>query len=103
MLLVPEAATYTTHNKLKRRTSIPSAGFEPASPAIRRLQNYALDRTTTGIGDPYIIRVIQSRRMKSVGHVALMGERRNVYRGLDGNLEGERPLVTPTRRWEIIK
>ena len=41
--LVAEAATYTTHNKRK----MPSAGFEPAIPAIQPLQNYALDRTVT--------------------------------------------------------
>jgi len=35
--LVAEVATYTTHNKHKRRTTIPSARFEPAIPAIERL------------------------------------------------------------------
>jgi hypothetical protein len=35
--LVAETATYTTHNKHKRKTSMPSAGFEPAIPAIKRL------------------------------------------------------------------
>ena len=30
--LVAEAATYTTHNKHKRPTSVPSAGLEPAVP-----------------------------------------------------------------------
>jgi hypothetical protein len=29
---------------------MPSAGFEPAIPAIKQLQMYALDRTATGIG-----------------------------------------------------
>jgi len=38
--LVAEAATYTKHNKHKRRTSMPSAGFEPAIPAIKRLQSW---------------------------------------------------------------
>ena len=33
---------------------MPSAGFEPAIVAFRRLQTYALDRTATGIGDLYI-------------------------------------------------
>jgi len=46
---VAEAATYTTHNKHNRRTSMPSAGFEPAIPAIERLQTYPLGRTATGI------------------------------------------------------
>ena len=34
--LVAEAATYTTHNKHKRRTSVSSARFEPAIPAVER-------------------------------------------------------------------
>ena len=49
--LVAEAGTYTTHNKHNRRTSTPSAGFEPATPAIKRPQAYALARTATGIGN----------------------------------------------------
>jgi hypothetical protein len=28
-----------------------SAGFEPAIPAVKRLQTHALDRAATGIGD----------------------------------------------------
>jgi hypothetical protein len=30
-----------------------------------------------------------------------MGEGRNMYRVLVGNLEGKRPLESPRRRWEI--
>ena len=48
--LVAEAATYKTHNHHKTQTHMPSMGFEPAVPAIERLQNYTLDRTDTGIG-----------------------------------------------------
>jgi hypothetical protein len=33
---------------------------------------------------PYIVRVIKSRRKGWAGHVARMGERRNVYRVLGG-------------------
>ena len=40
---VAEAATYTINNKRKRRTSMPSARFEPAIPAVKRLQTYAID------------------------------------------------------------
>jgi hypothetical protein len=29
---------------------MPTAGFEPAIPAIKRLQSHSLDRTTIGIG-----------------------------------------------------
>jgi hypothetical protein len=34
------------------------------------------------------------------GHVASMGEGRNVYRVLMGKPEGKRPLERPMRRWE---
>jgi hypothetical protein len=35
-----------------------------------------------------------------VGHVALMGEGRGVYRILVGKPEGKRQLGRPRRRWE---
>jgi hypothetical protein len=44
-----------------------------------------------------IIRQIKSRRMR-VGHVAGMGEERNVYRVLMVNPEGKGLLVRPRRR-----
>jgi hypothetical protein len=47
---------------------------------------------------PIIIRIIQSRRMRWVGHVARMGEKRNVYRLLVGKPEGKRPLGRPRHR-----
>jgi hypothetical protein len=43
---------------------------------------------------------IKSRRMRWAGHVARMGEGRNVYRVLVGKPEGKRPLGRPRRRWE---
>jgi hypothetical protein len=36
---------------------MPSAGFEPAIPAIKRLQTYALDSTATGIGNSLIVEI----------------------------------------------
>jgi len=44
--------------------------------------------------------VIKSRRMKWMGHVAHMGERRGIYRVLVGKPEGKRPLGRPRHRWE---
>jgi hypothetical protein len=41
------------------------------------------------------IRQIKSRRMRWAGHVARMGEERNVYRVLMGKPEGKRPLGRP--------
>jgi hypothetical protein len=46
---------------------------------------------------PNIIRVIKSRRVRWMGHVACMGERRGLYRVLVGKLEGKRPLARPRR------
>jgi hypothetical protein len=48
---------------------------------------------------PDIVRQIKSRRMRWAGHVARMGEGRNVYRVLMGNREGKRPLGRPGR-WD---
>jgi len=47
-----------------------------------------------------IIRVIKSRRMRCVGHVARMGERRDVCRVLVGKPEGNISLGRPRLRWE---
>jgi len=49
---------------------------------------------------PNIVRVIKSRRMRWAGHVAHMGERRDVYRVLVGKPEGKKPLGRPRLRWE---
>jgi hypothetical protein len=49
---------------------------------------------------PNIVRVIKSRKMRWVGHVARMGEGRGVYRVLVGRPEGKRPLGRPRHRWE---
>jgi hypothetical protein len=47
---------------------------------------------------PSIIRIIKSRRMRWAGHVAGMGEKRNVYRLLLGKPEGRRTLGRPRCR-----
>ena len=49
---------------------------------------------------PIIVRVVKSRRMRWVGHVARMGEDREVHRMLVGKPEGKRTLERPRRRWE---
>jgi hypothetical protein len=49
---------------------------------------------------PDIIRQIKSRRIRWAGHMARMGEGRNVYRVLVGKPEGKRPLGRPRHRWE---
>ena len=47
---------------------------------------------------PNIVRVIKSRRMRWAGHVALMGESRDIYRILVGKPEGKRLLGRPRHR-----
>jgi hypothetical protein len=49
---------------------------------------------------PNIIRQIKSRRMRWVGHVACMGEERNVYKVLMGKPEWKSPFGRPRHRWK---
>jgi len=44
--------------------------------------------------------VVKSRRMRWAGHVARLGEGRDVHRVLVGKPEGKRPLGKPRRSWE---
>jgi hypothetical protein len=43
--------------------------------------------------------MIKSRRMRCVGNVAQIGEKRDAYRILVGKLEGKRALGRPRCRW----
>ena len=62
----------------------------------RKIQNEDLNNLYCS---SHIVRVIKSR-MRWVGHVARMGERRDVYRVLVGKPEGKRPRGRPRRGWE---
>jgi hypothetical protein len=64
-------------------------------PKWRKLHNEELHNLYPS---PSIIRIIKSRRMRWAGHVAWMGEKRNVYRLLAGKPEGKRRLGRPRRR-----
>jgi hypothetical protein len=64
----------------------------------RKLHNEELHNVYSS---PSIIRIIKSRRMRWAGHVARMGEKRNVYRLLVGKPEGKRPLGRPRHRWIV--
>jgi len=55
----------------------------------RKLHNKELNDLYSS---PKIARVIKSRRMRWVGHVVCMGERRGVYRILVGEPDGKRPF-----------
>jgi hypothetical protein len=48
---------------------------------------------------PSIIRILKSRRMRWVGHVSQLGEKRHAYRLLVGKPEEKRPLGRPRHRW----
>jgi hypothetical protein len=61
----------------------------------RKLHNEELHNLYSS---PSIIRIIKSRRMRWALHVALMGEKRNVYMLLIGKPEGKRPQGRPRRR-----
>jgi hypothetical protein len=63
---------------------------------MRKLHNEKLHNLYSSLR---IIRIIKSRRMRWAGHVARMGENRNVYRLLVGKPEGKRPLGRPRLRW----
>jgi hypothetical protein len=62
----------------------------------RKLHNEELHNLYSS---PSIIRIIKSRRMRWAGHMARMGEKRNMYRLLVGKPEGKRPLGRPRRKW----
>jgi hypothetical protein len=47
-----------------------------------------------------IIRMIKLRRVRWAGCIARMGENRNGYRVLVGNVGGKRPIGSPRRRLE---
>jgi hypothetical protein len=50
----------------------------------------------------HVIRMIKSRRMRWVGHVARTEEMNNAYKILVMKPEGKRPFGRPRSRWEII-
>jgi hypothetical protein len=80
-------------NKVLRRTFGPKR--DEVTGELRKLHNEELSDLYSSLN---ILRVIKSRRMRWVGHVARMGERR--IRILVGKPEGKMPLGRPRRRWE---
>jgi hypothetical protein len=63
-------------------------------------ENLHNDELHSLYSSPNMVRVIKSRRIRWVGHVAHMGEGRGVYMVLVGRPEGKRPLGRPRCRWE---
>jgi hypothetical protein len=62
----------------------------------RKLHNEELHNLYSS---PSIIRIIKSRRMRWVGHVARMGEKRNAYNLLARKPEWKGSAGRPRRRW----
>ena len=63
----------------------------------RKLHNEELNDLYTSSNT---VRVIKSRKMRWVGHVARMDKGRGVHKVLVGKPEWKRPLGRPRRRWE---
>jgi len=82
-------------NRVLRRVSGPK--MDEVTGEWRKLHNEEL-RYLYSL--PNIVRVVKSRRMRRAGHVARMGEGRDVHRVLVGKPEGKRILGRPRRRWE---
>jgi hypothetical protein len=82
-------------NRVLRRIFGPKK--DEATGEWRRLHNEELNDLYSS---PNIIQVIKSRRMRWVGRVAHMGEKRGAYRILVGRPEGRQPLGRPRHRWE---
>jgi hypothetical protein len=82
-------------NRLLRRIFGPKS--DEVTGECRKLRNEELNDLYCS---PNIVRVIKWRRMRWVGNVAHMRERRGVYRVLVGKPEGKRSLGRPRRKWE---
>jgi hypothetical protein len=65
----------------------------------RRLHNEELYKLYASLD---VIKVIKSRRMRCTGHVAGMGNMRNVYKILFAKPEGKRPPRRPRRIWKEV-
>ena len=90
-----EHRLWVFENRVLRRISGPRRG--EVTGVWRKWHNEEVNDLYTSAN---IVQVIKSRRMRWVGHVAHMGERRGIYRVLVGKPEGKRPLGKPRHRWE---
>jgi hypothetical protein len=83
-----------SENRVLRRIFGPK---EEEDVSWRKLHNDELHSPYSSL---HIVKVIKSRRMRWIGHVACMGEGRGVYGVSVRRPEGKRPLGRPRRRWE---
>jgi hypothetical protein len=82
-------------NRVLRRIFGPNR--EEVTGGLRRLHNEELHNLCTS---PYIIMVIKPMRMRLVGYVACMGEKRNAYKIFVRKPERNRPVGRRRHRWE---
>jgi hypothetical protein len=66
----------------------------------RNLHNDELHRLYSLLN---IVSLIKSRRMRSMGHVAHMGEQRDIYRVLVGRPKWKKLVGKPRHRWGYSK
>jgi hypothetical protein len=100
--IIPNNIGYTHLRRLREfENRVLRRIFEPKRDEVTeewsKLHNEELNNLYSS---PNIVRVIRSRKIRSAGHVARMGKRRGVYRGLVEKTESKRPLGRPRRRWE---
>ena len=92
---------FPIRNRLKQGDALSPLFFNFALEyAIRRVQVNQVEELSDLYSLPNIVREVKSKRTRWAGHVARMGEGRDVNRVLVGRSEGKRPLGRPRRRWE---
>jgi hypothetical protein len=92
---IEESRLRVFENRLLRRVFGPKR--DEVTGEWRKLHNEELNDLYSL---PNIMRVVKSRRMGWAGHVARMGEEKDVHRVLVGKIEGKRSFGRPRRRWE---
>jgi hypothetical protein len=86
-----------SENRVLRRTCGPRR--DEMAGGWRKLQNEKLHSLHPS---SYIIKVINSRKMRWTEHVARMRAMRNAYKILGEKPKGKRPLERPKRGWRIL-
>jgi hypothetical protein len=81
-------------NRMLRRIFVPK--WDEVMGGWRKVHNKELHDLYSS---PSIVKIIKSRRMRWAGHIAQMGEKRNICRLLEGKPEGKRPPGTPRCRY----
>jgi hypothetical protein len=93
LILKEEHILWVSENRVLRRMF--GSKSDEAMRGWRKLHN---EKLRDLYSSPSIIRIIRSKRMRWAGHVARMGEKRNVYRLLVEKPEGKSHLGRPKRK-----